>query len=51
MFNLLEKWLLGRLDIVNTMESISAWSEEYLLGEILSWTWEKFLFTNYHSTS
>ena len=42
MFNLLEKWFLGRLNIVEHDANFSLiW--DYLLGEILSWTWEKFL--------
>ena len=46
MFNLLEDWFLGRLNIVEhdaVVEHDFSLIWEYLLGEILSWTWEKFL--------
>ena len=51
MFNLLENLFLGRLNIVEHDAINFSLIWEYLLGEILSWTWEKFLFTNYHITS
>ena len=45
------KWFLGRLNIVEHDAINFNLILEHLLGENLSWTWEKFIFTNYHNTS
>ena len=46
MFNLPENWFLGRVNIVeyDAINFILIW--EHLLGEILSWTLDKFILRN-----